>query len=188
MIEEIRDINDYDYSDEDEEFEDNELEKQLDLYAPSIGRLVMSFNSLEETVNSCLVEEVRNHDDGIGNIIISKMSYSAKVDLLKSLYTYIIHMCGSKRFLARLEPLFQGLVESGTDRNSILHGAWDELNKNSEIKFKTIVHPDGPKHKYRKVTVEMIDKMSQDFYDLSEKLFEFHEDFGQGVGTDDSKV
>jgi hypothetical protein len=127
----------------DEELEWDEVQEQLEFFAPSIGKLIISYNSLEETVNSLLVEHI-SHDPGMGYLVISEMSFYKKVELLRNVYRRIASMCRLPISSPKIEPLFTRIFDANTTRNGIVHAAWEELNKKSEVRVKTFVSCDGP--------------------------------------------
>ena len=62
---------------------DEKAEVHLDSVLPYIGLVVMYFNSLESDLDSVLCEHFTDRTDSPGLIVLNKLNYSAKVDLLK---------------------------------------------------------------------------------------------------------
>ena len=61
--------------------EDEFLEKT----APLIGYIVHRFNTLEDLLNRAICEWICERSDSLGLIVLQKMNYASKVDLLNRL-------------------------------------------------------------------------------------------------------
>ena len=97
---------------EDEDKAEENLENSLSL----IGLIVMYFNSLENALNSVLCENFTDRTDSTGLIVLNKMNYSTKVDLLKRFCDdFQIEL---NRQLNGYEQLINDLNESGRLRKS----------------------------------------------------------------------
>ena len=70
------------YLHHDIELEDDP-EKYLNVALPFIGHIVMHFNSLEQSLDSIICENISDRTDSAGLLILHKMNYSTKVELLK---------------------------------------------------------------------------------------------------------
>ena len=95
--------------------DEDEAERYLDNALPSIGLIVMYFNSLESVLDSVLCENFTDRSDSTGLIVLNKMNYSAKVDLLKRFCDDF--QVGLDRQLEGYEQLINDLNESGRLRN-----------------------------------------------------------------------
>lgn len=63
--------------------DEDKAEEFIDNALPSIGLIVMYFNSLESTLDSVLCENFTDRTDSLGLIVLNKLNYSSKVDLFK---------------------------------------------------------------------------------------------------------
>jgi len=61
----------------------DKIEKFLEKTAPLIGQIVYRFNTLEECLNLEICQWLNSRSDAFGLIVLHKLNYSSKVDLLK---------------------------------------------------------------------------------------------------------
>ena len=99
--------------------DEDKAEEYLDSALPYIGLIVMYFNSLESSLDSVLCENFTDRTDATGLIVLNKMNYSAKVDLLKRFYDDF--QIGLDNQLNGYEQLITDLRESARLRNMVAH-------------------------------------------------------------------
>lgn len=61
---------------------EDDPERYLDIALPLIGHVVMYFNSLEQSLDKIICENISDRSDSSGLIILHEMNYSTKVHLL----------------------------------------------------------------------------------------------------------
>ena len=91
--------------------DEEKTEEYLDNALPSIGLIVLYFNSLENALDSVLCENFTDRTDSTGLIVLNKMNYSAKVDLFKRFCDDF--QVGMNSQLDGYEQLIINLNESG---------------------------------------------------------------------------
>ena len=104
------------------------LEKHLDAIAPAIGYLVFSFNSLENTLDTILIEFISDDVEEVGAAVIDGMTFHSKVNLLGKLYHVMLAALEDDVFGERLKDLLSSLDQAAEMRNSVVHAAWLEYN------------------------------------------------------------
>jgi hypothetical protein len=150
------------------------LDKYLNKVAPFIGYMAIEFNDLEETLNTAIVNNISEHDEGKGYIIISGMSFSAKIDLLDRMINYELAQTKSPRYIKWFKGVIQDLNKCNKLRNNIIHGAWLEYNMSSRtLRTKKKVRPDGVydqevkiELKDIKTTRNLIEKSHKKLFDI----------------------
>ncbi len=153
------------------------LQDKLAKLSSPIGRLIIEFASLEELLNSMLIETINEHDEDLGLIIITDMPYSAKTKLLFNLNIRILDMCDFLNPLIKeFKTIIKGLEKAGQMRNEIVHAAWYELNpSDSKVKTKTKVKKGFPSHTQKRLTITKIDDATKFINKLEEQLEDFWE-------------
>ena len=155
-----------------------QLQEKLEKLTSPIGRLVIEFASLEELLNSMLIETISGHDEDLGLIIIKDMGYSAKTKLFSNLNKFkIASMCDSlKPLIKEFKAIIKDLEKAGQMRNEIVHAAWYELNpSDSKVKVKTKVKKGFPSHIQKPLTINEIDDTTKFINKLEGQLDDFWE-------------
>lgn len=102
---------------------DGPTQEFLDETAPLIGYLVHSFNTLEEELNSKICSLINERADEPGLLVIYKMNYSAKVDLLDRYLISMQSAFGKK--ISFFNTFVIELKELGRLRNAVIHADWE---------------------------------------------------------------
>jgi hypothetical protein len=140
------------------EIEDEEkAEEYLDNALPSIGLIVMYFNSLESSLDSVLCENFTDRTDSTGLIVLNKMNYSSKVDLFKRFYDDF--QVGVNRQLDGYEALINGLKESGRLRNLVVHANWERTDEEGYAYIRLKMSKHGMQQEYVQFTQESLQKI-----------------------------
>lgn len=63
--------------------DEDQAQQYLDESLPLVGEVVMSFNSLEQSLASMICEIISDRSDCFGLIVLHNLGYAAKVDLFK---------------------------------------------------------------------------------------------------------
>jgi hypothetical protein len=151
------------------------LERYLGKIAPDIGHLVIVFNSLEDTLDSIIIETLNEHNDVIGYAVISGMSFSSKIDLLSRMVSYELHGLDLEKKKSKVDQfdiLLQKLREANVTRNDIIHSAWLEYDLASgNVRTKMKVTPEGLEPRNKKIEHKDIRKAIKSIEKLEEKLY-----------------
>lgn len=139
-------------------FENHDLEKDieefLDESAPLIGYIVHEFNSLEQSLDSAICERISDRSDEPGAVVIYKLSYSGKVDLLYRMVRSMELAIGKE--LQSFKRLIEDLKKCGTLRNAVVHADWDHVNEKGYTYVKLDFNKDGMKQHYWQFTPESL--------------------------------
>jgi uncharacterized protein YutE (UPF0331/DUF86 family) len=154
--------------------EDKEkAEEYIDNALPSIGLIVMYFNSLESTLDSALCENFTVRGDSPGLIVLNKLNYSSKVDLFKRFCDDFQIMTGKK--LAGYEQIITNLNESARLRNMVVHADWESTDEEGYTFLKLKMSKKGMHQEYAQFTEESLQKIVELIYKTRIDLYEFWE-------------
>lgn len=172
-----KNLNEYDLF-FDKELNDAQLEGYLRKISPLIGKIVIAFNYLEDSINFIIKELVSDsfYKDEIPWIFISEMPFSNKVNVLEKLYRFYLRF-SEKDYEDELKFLIAGLREAGNKRNFIVHANWNEVNSDSLVKIRTKVKNYGAKNIYKIIDTESLEKEEKFIYNIHECLEKFDEDY-----------
>ena len=156
------------------EIDDEEkAEEYINNALPSIGLVVMYFNSLESTLDSVLCENFTDRSDSTGLIVLNKMNYSSKVDLFK-------RFCDDFQFslnkhLDGYDSIINDLKESGRLRNIVVHANWDSMDDEGFTYVKLKISKKGMQQEYVQFTEESLQKIIEIIIKTEFTLWEFWE-------------
>jgi len=137
---------------------DGPTQEFLDATAPLIGYLVHSFNSLEEELNSTICSLIHDGSDEPGLLVIYKMSYSSKVDLLDR---YITSMqLSTKKPNPFFDSFIQELREVGRLRNAVIHADWETSDFEGYTFIKHKMGALGMQQEYIQFTPESLQEIN----------------------------
>lgn len=159
--------------------EDDELTDYLEELAPQIGWIVIFFNSLEDTVASCLRDLMLRDpfQDERLDVFLTEMLFSGKSRALIHLYGQAISDCGLKTTHQDLTAIEQLLVECAKRRNEYAHADWVGLKQGQIVKVKSRSQKQGIVHRYKRFSAADVAE-DVDFIDSArDTLYEFHERF-----------
>ncbi len=140
------------------EIEDEEkAEEYLDNALPSIGLIVLYFNSLESFLDSVLCENFTDRTDSTGLIVLNKMNYSSKVELFKRFCDDF--QVGLNRQLTGYEVLINNLKESGRLRNLVVHANWESTDEEGYTYVKLKMSKKGMQQEYVQFTEESLQRI-----------------------------
>lgn len=119
-------------------------------YYPYIGELISLFNSLDNSLNECLIDFINNENVDIGLIVISDLSFSNKMRIWKKLVMWYLSKIKNKslqtHLIKKLEEIYKELADKASIRNTIGHADWENMNEKLFVKSKTKSGKDGIKH------------------------------------------
>lgn len=154
---------------------EEEFEKILDMVSIYIGRIVIEFNSLEESIEFCTKELVSSSETGDDQVYVflAEMSFSSKVTALMNLYGQIIDFSKPNDLDEVLADLDLKLRESARRRNQYVHGGWSGISNKNYVRVKTKAKKSGFFHIYRQFDeTEIIADLEfiQDAHEMLEKF------------------
>ncbi|WP_299491824.1 hypothetical protein [uncultured Shewanella sp.] len=137
--------------------DEDKAEEYLDDALPSIGLIVMYFNSLESWLDSILCENFTDRTDSTGLIVLNKMNYAAKVDLLKR-FSDDFHICLAQP-IEGYDQLINDLKESGRLRNLVVHANWESTDEEGYTYVRLKMSKSGMQQEYVQFTKESLQKI-----------------------------
>lgn len=157
--------------------EGDELADYLAELAPHIGWVVILFNSLEDTVATCL-RELMLHDpnqDERLDVFLAEMLFSAKSRALIHLWGQTIVDCGLKITPQQLVAIEKLLVECGKRRNEYAHADWLGLKQGQIVKVKSQSQKRGIVHRYKRFDAADVQEDVAFIDGARETVYQFHE-------------
>ena len=151
--------------DKSEEFIDNAL--------PSIGLIVMYFNSLESTLDTVLCENFTDRTDSPGLIVLNKLNYSSKVDLFKR-FCDDFQVCTARK-LEGYERIIENLNQSGRLRNMVVHANWESTDEEGYTFLKLKMSKNGMHQEYVQFTEDSLQKIIELVIQTRFDLYKFWE-------------
>ena len=153
--------------------DEDKAEEYLENALPFIGLIIMYFNSLESSLDSVLCENFTDRSDITGLIVLNKMGFSAKVDLLK-------RFCDNFQFyldknLEDYNQLINDLKESSRLRNLVAHANWESTNEEGYAFVKLKMSRNGIQQEYVQFTEESLQKIIELIIRTKFKLYDFWE-------------
>ena len=153
--------------------DEEKAEKYLDNALPSIGLIVMYFNSLESSLDSVLCENFTDRTDSTGLIVLNKMNYSSKVELLKRFCDDF--QVSLNKQLHGYESLINDLAESGRLRNLVVHANWESTDDEGYTYVRLKMSRKGMQQEYVQFTEESLQKIIELVIKTQFTLHEFWE-------------
>ncbi|MGL6552313.1 hypothetical protein ACSZNL_03015 [Aeromonas jandaei] len=137
---------------------DEKTEVHLDNVLSYIGLVVMYFNSLESDLDSVLCEHFSDRTDSPGLIVLNKLNYSAKVDLLKRFCDDF--QIGIACSLDGYEQIITNLNECGRLRNMVVHANWEATDAEGYTYIKLKMSKNGMSQEYVQFTESSMEKIT----------------------------
>lgn len=137
--------------------DESKAEDYIDEALPSIGLIVMYLNSLEGWLDSILCENFTDRTDSTGLIVLNKMNYAAKVELLKR-FCDDFHLSVQKK-IEGYDQLINGLKESGRLRNLVVHANWEATDEEGYTYVRLKMSKDGMQQEYVQFSKESLEKI-----------------------------
>lgn len=150
---------------------EEKAEEYLDAALPYIGLIVMNFNSLEGSLDSVLCENFTDRTDSTGLIVLNKMGFSAKVDLLKRFCDDF--QMGLNITIDGYEELINNLRESARLRNLVSHANWGSTDDKGYTYVRLKMSKKGMQQEYVQFTEESLQKITLLLLQARTELIEF---------------
>ena len=151
---------------------DNEF---LEKTAPLIGFIIQEFNALEELVDSTINEAICSRTDIIGSIVICKMGYTNKVNLLNRLMIEFYVTMNETKKTDSFKKVYQDLATCAKLRNTVIHASWEECDVEGFTYTRLASSNEGLKQEYQKFTLDSLEKIRVQIHETYMKLSEFSE-------------
>ncbi len=145
---------------------DGPSDEFLEKTAPLIGYIVHRFNTLEDLLNAAICEWINEHSDSLGLIVIHKMNYAGKVDLLKRLVSDVQNAIGKK--MPSFERLIEELSAAGRLRNAVVHAEWESAYDDGFTPCKVLMKEHGLEHEYMQFSPNDLEEVLSLIDDTSE--------------------
>lgn len=142
-------------------YHDIEDEEKADEYLkvclPLVGTVVMNFNGLESELDSALCETFSERTDSFVLLVLHKMQYATKVDLLQRL-------CDDFHRAFTVEnEFYPGLIsklkEVGKLRNVVVHADWESTDEEGFTFVKVQINKQGMKQEYIQFSQDSLNKI-----------------------------
>lgn len=159
------------YLNENHDYEGS-IDEFLEVTAPLIGFIVHSFNSLDAQLNSSICSLINNRSDEIGVIVLHKMTFSSKIDLLNRLIRSFENVVGKK--VPTFPKLIEKLKKCTELRNAVIHAEWENLDSNGFTYVKLKFEKNGIQQVYWQFTPDSLSHIN-DFIIETNNLFETYE-------------
>lgn len=137
--------------------DEDKAEEYIDEALPSIGLIVMYFNSLESWLDSILCENFTDRTDSTGLIVLNKMNYASKVDLLKR-FCDDFNLC-LQQPIDGYDQLINDLKESGRLRNLVVHANWEATDEDGYTYVRLKMSKSGMQQEYVQFSKESLEKI-----------------------------
>lgn len=138
---------------------DGSTDDFLNRTAPFIGYIVHSFNSLDEELNSTICKIINDRGDEPGAIIIYKLTFMVKVDLLYRLGRSL--ELASEKEIPSFKVLISNLTICAQLRNAVVHAEWENMDNSFFTFVKLKFEKDGMKQHYTQFTPESLEKIDE---------------------------
>lgn len=149
------------------------IEKFLEKTAPLIGQIVYRFNTLEECLNLEICQWLNNRTDTFGLIVLHKLNFSSKVELLKRFCITYENDCNIK--LPTFKKLIENLHKAGRLRNAVVHAEWENTDFEGYTHVNIKFNRDGFKQEYIQFTEDSLKLIIKHINDTL-KLFDLVDD------------
>ena len=153
--------------------DETKAEEYIENAIPFIGLIIIYFNSLESSLDSILCENFTDRTDSTGLIVLNKMSFSAKIDLLKRFCDDFQFSLGKE--LEGYEELINDLKESARLRNLVAHTNWQTTNEEGYVFTRLKMSKKGIQQEYVQFTEESLEKIIELILNTKSKLYNFWE-------------
>lgn len=152
-----------------EEEDYDKIDDFLKETAPLIGSVIQHFNTLEKLLDSELCFLINDRTDEFGLLIINKMSYASKVDLLDRFSTQFQISLDVK--IPVFEIIIRKLKEVGGLRNAVVHADWKSTDYEGYTYKNLKINSKGMIQEYVQFTPESLELILSEISE-TELLFE----------------
>lgn len=155
-----------------EEYEDpDKLDKVLEPIIHSIGYVVLHFNALEQSLNHIICDAFSDRTDTTGLIVLHKMTYANKVDLLKRLCNDFHSSLSIE--IACFEELLSDLKECGRLRNQVVHADWENTDNEVYTYVNLKISKNGIHQEYVQFSEKSLTEIILFIMKTRDKLYEY---------------
>lgn len=157
--------------------DDDELNIYLGGIAEEIGWVIISFNSLEDSISTFLREMMLRdpYQDERLDVFLAEMGYMAKARALMHLYGQAVAHGAAHLPEGEVVELEKDLSLAATIRNGYAHADWSSLRADAYIKVKTRSSRSGILHRYKRIDKETADADITYIISVGNRLVSVHE-------------
>tara|TARA_B100000745_G_scaffold296224_1_gene241319 strand:+ start:4332 stop:4892 length:561 start_codon:yes stop_codon:yes gene_type:complete len=165
----------------DEEYSESEdnIYDQYHEYSYRIGSFLMDFSSLEDTIDSLLIERINDRSHEFGFQTIKLFKFKQKIILLRDNYKSLIRYLSSDskklRLLSIVDSSYADLVKLSEFRNKVAHANWETLDKNFFVTTDVKEDTQGVYFVRTKISCRLLYNASRKCGSLSKRIFNDHE-------------
>jgi len=150
------------------------IEKVKSKYAPCIGHFLISFSSLEHSLDIYLAEQFSDRSHIFGYVVIEGMPLNGKIELFRKLMRGLVKHTRPKQ-TANLQAIVKRLHAARVFRNYLAHANWSTLESTGYVRTK-IDESDGDViFKKIRINPKVINAWIRRVVALERKLDEFVE-------------
>ena len=117
-----------------------------------------------------MCEIFSDRSDSTGLIVLNKLNYSTKVELLKRFCDDI--QASTNRKLIGYDQLLEKLRESGRLRNMVVHANWESTDDEGYTYTRLKISKDGMLQEYVQFTEESMEKITELILRTQNQLFD----------------
>jgi hypothetical protein len=138
--------------DELEYVSEDELDAYLEQIVPSVGWIIVHFNSLEDHVSDFIRQVILRDpfQDERLDVFLAEMMFAGKCKALVHLYGQLIEGQSVKYTHTELNAVEEMLFECSRRRNEYAHADWIGVRKEGYVLVKAHSKKTGVFHRYRK--------------------------------------
>jgi hypothetical protein len=154
---------------------EDEIEDYIEYALPLIGRIVMEFNALEQFLDLFICQIFSDRSEDRGLIVINKMTYSNKVDLLKRL-SDDMHNCFENiddDLIKLYEILITNLKEAGRLRNLVVHADWENTNEEKYTYVNLKISKNGKFQEYIQFSKKSLNEIIELMYFTKKNISDY---------------
>jgi hypothetical protein len=153
--------------------DDEKAGEYIDEALPWVGLVVMYFNGLEAYLDSILCEYFTDRSDATGLIVLNKLSFGQKVELLKRFGEDFQFAIGNE--IGGFETLIADLNESARLRNLVVHANWEATDEKGFTYVRLKLTKKGMKQEYFQFSEESFSTILNKILEAQKALSEYSE-------------
>ena len=146
----------------------------IEQLVPLIGEVVLYFNSLESSLDSCLCAFISDRSDQKGLLVLHKMNYKTKVDLYERFTREYLRTMDWD--IKAHENLITSLNECGSLRNKVVHANWEYTDEEGFTQVRIKYTKQGLEHELWQFSIESMNEILKKIEAAITALSDFEEE------------
>lgn len=159
------------------------IEKKQDKYATYIGSFLITFSSLEHSLDIELANLINNRGHEQGYVIIKDLEMFEKIELFYNIAFPILQFTEKRKRqkMVQLGQIRKQFEDLATLRNKIAHAKWNTLDEEGFVRVDTKTSKENGFIKFRKfkITPIVMRKGITDMLMMTEKISTFTDNIWQ---------